>query len=165
MNALRLCSIALLCGTTFYLNACGNKSQAKPRPASPTASTPSKPAASADNSFDGQCTALDQKSFMAQAALDGVEMTLKMGSTSLIEMPIERADRAISEVKALQITDPKVKALQTEYLRLAEDAFKLARPLTKASEAQLQAAAPTVKAKSEVAAKFRKDKIFFGDCK
>lgn len=102
---------------------------------------------------------------MAQAALDGVEMTLKMGSTSLIEMPIERADRAISEVKALQITDPKVKALQTEYLRLAEDAFKLARPLTKASEAQLQAAAPTVKAKSEVAAKFRKDKIFFGDCK
>jgi hypothetical protein len=153
-------ALSLMLVSTLLLNACGGKSQARTQPvaSSTTPSASAKPA-------EGDCDALDKSSFEVEAALMGVGMGTDMGSM-MIGDSLDRAQKAIAKVAALQPQDPKVKALQTQYLSLAKAAIKPVEPLAKAHEEKaLKAVAADVKAKIKAADDFRKEKIFFGDCK
>jgi hypothetical protein len=153
----RSSAMALLLVSTLGLNACGKKSQARtPNSSSQTAKT--APA-------DSDCDALDKTSFEVEAALMGVEMGTDMGSMMITDS-LDRAQTAIGKVAALKPKDPKVKSLQTQYLSLVKAAVKPVEPLAKAADKdKLKAVAADVKAKVNAANEFRKDKIFFGDCK
>jgi hypothetical protein len=154
----RSTAITLILASTLLLNACGTQSQARTKsPMGATASTKSTP--------DSDCDALDKTSFEVEAALMGVEMGTDMGSMMITDS-LDRAQKAIVKVAALKPKDPKVKALQTQYLTLVKAAVKPVEPLAKAADkTALKAVAADVKAKVNAANEFRKDKIFFGDCK
>jgi hypothetical protein len=155
----RSSAIALLLVSTLGLNACGTKSQARTNPSgTSTTSARTQPA-------ENDCDALDTASFKVEAALMGVEMGTDMGSMMIADS-LDRAQTAIAEVAALKPQDPQVKALQTQYLNLAKAAVKPVEPLAKSSDkTALKAVAADVKAKVKAADAFRKEKIFFGDCK
>jgi hypothetical protein len=155
----RSIAIALMLVSTLLLNACGGKSQARTKPvaSSTTASASAKPA-------ESDCDALDMASFKVEAALMSVGMGTEMGSMMIADS-VDRAQKAIAEVAALKPKDPKVKALQTQYLNLAQAALKPVAPLTKpGNDKALKAVSIDVKAKIKAADDFRKDQIFFGDC-
>jgi hypothetical protein len=155
----RSSAIALMLASTLWLNACGTKSQARTQ--APTSSTTTAKNAPADS----DCDALDKTSFEVEAALVGVEMGTDMGSMMITDS-LDRAQKAIGKVAALNPKDPKVKTLQTQYLSLVKAAVKPVEPLAKAADKdKLKAVAADVKAKVNAANEFRKDKIFFGDCK
>lgn len=150
----RLSAIALLLLTTTTLNACSVKTQAK----STVKATTTQP--SGDD-----CDSLSTTSFEVEAALMGVGMGTEMGF-SLVDKDIERAQAGIAKVEALKLKDPKVKALQTQYLKLVKAALKPVEPLAKSKNKEaLKGVAKDVKAKIDVANDFRKDQIFFGNCK
>jgi hypothetical protein len=95
----------------------------------------------------------------------GLGIGTEMGS-SMIADNVDRTQAAIAKVAALKPTEPKVKALQTQYLNLAQAALKPVAPLTKpGNEKALKAVAAGVKTKINAADEFRKTQIFFGDCK
>jgi hypothetical protein len=159
----RSSTLALMLVSTLWLNACGNQSQAGTKPTITTKSSTATAANSAPAKND--CDALDKTSFEVEAALMGVGMGTDMGSMMIADS-VDRTQKAIDKVAALKPKDPKVQALQTQYLSLANAALKPVAPLAKAHEAQaLKAIAADVKAKIKAADDFRKDKIFFGDCK
>jgi hypothetical protein len=154
--------LALMLVSTLWLNACGNQSQAGTKP---TITTKSSTAAASSAPAKNDCDALDKTSFEVEAALMGVGMGTDMGSMMIADS-VDRTQKAIDKVAALKPKDPKVQALQTQYLSLANAALKPVAPLAKAHEAKaLKAIAAAVKAKIKAADDFRKDKIFFGDCK
>jgi hypothetical protein len=151
-------AIALMLVSTLLLNACGGESQAGTKPVAPPSSASAKPA-------ESDCNALDMASFKVEAALVGIGMGTEMGSMMIVDS-VDRAQKAIVEFAALKPQDPQVKALQTQYLALAKAALKPVEPLAKSGTDQaLKAVSTDVKAKIKAADDFRKDKIFFGDCK
>jgi hypothetical protein len=119
-------SIGLILASTLLLNACGNQSQARTQP---TANAPAT-TASAKPVADSDCDALDKTSFEVEAALMGLGIGTEMGS-SMIADNVDRTQAAIAKVAALKPKAPKIKALQTQYLNLAQAALKPVAPLTK----------------------------------
>jgi hypothetical protein len=166
-NYLRCGTIALLLSTSFSLNGCNNGSPAKSKPTDSFSFASSVPdrAATTPSTPNSQCDALDSTAFSLQGHLSGVKMATKMGMASFLETSLESADQVIAEVKSLELSQPNVKALQAEYLRLAEAALAPVRPLTKSSEDRLKEVAADVAVKVEAASDFRKNKIFLGNCK
>jgi hypothetical protein len=162
MNAIfRSSAITLMLASTLLLNACDTKFKARTK-----ASVGTKVAtASASTGADSDCDVLDKTSFEVESALMGVEMGTDMGSMMITDS-LDRAQKAIAKVAALKPKDPKVKALQTQYLSLVKAAVKPVEPLAKAADKdKLKAVAADVKAKVNASNEFRKEKIFFGDCK
>jgi hypothetical protein len=155
----RSVTIALILTSTLLLNACGTKSQARTKVATGTI-----PTAASAKPAESDCSALDMATFKVDAALMGVGMGTEMGSMMMADS-VDRTQKAIAAVAALKPQDPKVKALQTQYLTLAQAALKPVEPLTKpGNDKALKAVSTDVKAKIKAAEAFRKDKIFFGDC-
>jgi hypothetical protein len=153
----RSATTALLLTTILLLHACGSKSPARTQMPTAAASTNAPP--------ESDCDVLDKTSFEVETALMGVEMGTNMGSMMITDS-LDRAQKAITKVAALKPQDPKVKALQTQYLSLVKAAVEPVEPLAKAADRdKLKAVAADVKAKVNAANEFRKDKIFFGDCK
>jgi hypothetical protein len=160
--------LVLLLTSSLLLNACSGKSQAR-TPGSTGATTAGATTATksaAQPAAESNCDALDKASFEVEAGLMGVGMGTEMGSSRMIASDIERTQTAIAKVAALQPQDPKVKALQAQYLTLAKAALQPVEPLAKAgNDSGLKAVAADVKAKIKAADEFRKEQIFFGDCK
>jgi hypothetical protein len=158
---LTLRSGALLLVSSLLLNACSGNSQARtPGPTGATTATQAaaKPAAKSD------CDALSTASFEVGVRLMGVEMATRMGSR-MMASDIEHTQTAIAKVAALQPQDPKVQALQAQYLTLAKVALQPVEPLAKAgNDSGLKAVAADVKAKIKAADALQKEKIFFGRC-
>jgi hypothetical protein len=159
-STVRFSAIALLFASTLLLNACSVSSSAKSKTNVKAGQSP----AGSQVQDKNDCTALTSASFEVETAMMGVGMATDMGF-SMIDNDLARVRTAIAKVKALKLKDATVKALQMKYLTLVAAAIKPVESIDKNDKAGLKAVSKKVKAGIDAADEFRKDKIFFGDCK
>jgi hypothetical protein len=152
-HTIRFSMAVLLSASIVGLNACGGISKASSK--SSTASTQT----------GDDCSNLSSTSLELDVTLMGLGQGLDM-SAGLVSTNLEQLQTAMAKVKALKLKDANAKAMQTQYLTMVAAAIKPVVPLAqKSNEAGLKAIAGKVKTQLDAASEFRKNKIFFGDCK